>query len=64
MEAIVTIESLLRGVLPPTAGCDEADPDCPVDVILGAARPGACTSALSTSAGFWGSVAALLFVPP
>ena len=40
---------LREQVVPPTAGCEELEPDCPLDVVRGARRAVAARTALSTS---------------
>ncbi len=64
LEAIFTIESLRRGVVPPTAGCERPDPALGIDVVHGAPRRLEARWALSNSLGFWGNVASLIFERP
>ena len=61
LEAILAVESMRAGRLPPTANHRRLDPACPVDVIAGAPRQDAVSAVLSTSMGFWGVQAALIF---
>jgi 3-oxoacyl-[acyl-carrier-protein] synthase II len=60
-EALLCVRSLETGALPPTAGLVEQDPEIHLDVVAGGARHVAIRSALSTSSGFGGVNAALVF---
>jgi 3-oxoacyl-[acyl-carrier-protein] synthase II len=64
MEAVLCIEALRHQVLPTTVNCARPDPNCPIHVLTGAARPGAIASAMSNSLGFWGYHASLIFSKP
>ncbi len=60
-EAVLCVESLAAGLIPPTAGLDTLDPACAgLDVVRGAARRRVVEVALSTSSGFAGANAALV----
>ncbi len=61
LEAVIAIESLRAGCLPPTANHSELDPECAIDVVAGAPRSTRTNAVLSTSLGFWGVQAALIF---
>lgn len=61
VEAIVTVKSLEDQFIPATLGLAEADPECDLDYVPGAGRPGEINYALSTSLGFGGHNAVLLF---
>jgi 3-oxoacyl-[acyl-carrier-protein] synthase II len=61
LEAVVTVLSLSRGVLPPTINVDEQDPECPLDVIPNHAREKRVDYAMSNSFGFGGTNAVVLF---
>jgi len=64
-EAIVCIETLAHGVIPPTVGLRAVDPACAaLDIVHGAARRRAVGVALSTSSGFAGTNAALVLARP
>ena len=54
VEAIVCALALYHGVLPPTIGYEEPDPDCDLDYIPLHARRTSATIALSNSLGFGG----------
>lgn len=60
-EAVVCVEALAHGVIPPTVGLQDVDPGCAVlDLVHGAARERPLGVALSTSSGFAGANAALV----
>jgi len=61
VEAAATVLSLHHGLLPMTLNYADPDPDCPLDVIAGAARSRAVRAALSQNMGFGGQNAALVF---
>ncbi len=61
LEAVVCIEALRRGVLPPTPNWQTPDPDCALDIIAGKARSVPVEHVLSSSSGFWGNNATLIF---
>lgn len=54
-EAIVTLEIIRGGVIPPTVNHLTPDPDCPVDCIRGAARTRSVRCAITNSAGIGGN---------
>jgi nodulation protein E len=60
VELAVTALALRHGVLPPTMGFREADPECPVDCVPNAARPAAIRVAMSNSFAFGGLNAVLV----
>jgi nodulation protein E len=60
MEAVATLLALRRGLLPPTANFTEQDPDCPGDIVRGAARPAKVQQAMSNSFAFGGLNAVLV----
>ena len=60
-EAVVCVQAIGVGIVPPTAGLCEPDPACAaLDLVWGEARPGRVAIALSTSSGFAGTNAALV----
>ena len=61
LEAVATVMALRDGVLPPTVGFREADPECDVDCVPNVARPAAIQAALSNSFAFGGLNAVLAF---
>ena len=61
IEAIFSIEALRTQTIPPTANLTNQDPDIILDVVSGTARKHTFDVVLSTSMGFGGQNAALLF---
>ncbi len=61
VEALLCAKALEQGLLPPTAGYREPDPDCDLDYITGGARRADARVALSNSLGFGGHNATLAF---
>jgi 3-oxoacyl-[acyl-carrier-protein] synthase II len=59
-EAVLCARILRHGLVPATAGCDELDPACALDVVRGAPRPVDARVALSTSSAFAGNNAAVV----
>ncbi|MCW5892365.1 MAG: beta-ketoacyl-[acyl-carrier-protein] synthase family protein [bacterium] len=64
-EAVMCVQALATGCIPPTAGLEEPDPACAaIDLVRGAARSAPVAVALSTSSGFAGANAALVLGAP
>lgn len=61
VQAIATVKALQSQTLPPTRNLDTPDPACPLTIVVGGAQPGRLRSLLSTSFGFGGHNAALVF---
>lgn len=61
VEAIVAVLSLETGIIPPTAGLREPDPECDLDYVPLSARPADVQLSLSVSLGFGGHNACLAF---
>lgn len=61
IEAAVTVLTLQRGIIPPTANLDSLDPAIGLDVVRKAARPATIGAALSNSIGFGGQNASAVF---
>jgi 3-oxoacyl-[acyl-carrier-protein] synthase II len=61
VEAIISVLALKTGILPPTAGLKEPDPDCDLDYVPGTARKADPQVALSVSIGFGGHNACVAF---
>ncbi len=61
VEAVISILSLDRGVLPPTINLDNPDPECDLDYIPNKARHIQVDVAMSNSFGFGGTNACLIF---
>jgi 3-oxoacyl-[acyl-carrier-protein] synthase II len=64
IEAVALALSIAHGVIPPTAGLTEMDPEIHLDVVTGAPRPWQPGPALSNSFGFGGHNGTLVMVPP
>jgi 3-oxoacyl-[acyl-carrier-protein] synthase II len=61
VEAIAAIKTLETGVIPPTIGLLEPDPDCDLDYAANTARERPVNKAMSLSMGFGGHNAGVLF---
>lgn len=61
VEAIACLKAIETGIIPPTIGLQEADPDCDLDYTPGAAKRLDVRTAMSTSLGFGGHNACLVF---
>jgi len=61
IEAIAAIKALETGIVPPTAGYKEPDPDCDLDYVPNIARASEIDKAMSLSLGFGGHNAGVLF---
>ena len=55
LEAIFTLLTLDRGVIPPTTNLDNPDPDCDLDYVPNVSRQGKTSIAVSNSFGFGGT---------
>ena len=65
IEAVSVVMSIQRGVIPPTAGYENPDPDmAPIRVVAPDALDWAPGPSLSNSFGFGGHNATLVFTPP
>ena len=63
LEAVAVVQSMLRGVIPPTAGYGEPDPDlAPIDIVT-EARPWTPGPTLSNSFGFGGHNGCIIISP-
>jgi nodulation protein E len=60
LEGLATVQALRAGVLPPTIGFREPDPDCDIDCIANAARAARVRHAMSNSFAFGGLNAVLV----
>ncbi|MDR0284333.1 MAG: beta-ketoacyl-ACP synthase II [Propionibacteriaceae bacterium] len=61
VEAIAALKTLETGLIPPTIGLEQPDPDCYLDYVPGTARPAEVDAALSVSLGFGGHNAGVVF---
>ncbi|MDI6712990.1 MAG: beta-ketoacyl-ACP synthase II [Anaerosomatales bacterium] len=64
LEAVVCVQAIRRGVVPPTINYEEPDPECDLDYVPNVAREARVEAALSNSFGFGGHNACLLFKRP
>ncbi len=60
LEAIACLLAARHGVIPHTLGLEEPDPECGLDLVMGAPRTARVRVSLSTSLGFGGCNAALV----
>jgi 3-oxoacyl-[acyl-carrier-protein] synthase II len=64
IEAVAVIESMRRGLIPPTAVTTEVDPELPsIDLVLGEARAWTPGPTISNSFGFGGHNGSLVLAP-
>jgi 3-oxoacyl-[acyl-carrier-protein] synthase II len=61
VEAIITVLTIARGVIPPTINYETPDPNCDLDYVPNVARKAEVRVALSNSFGFGGTNAVLIF---
>ncbi|MGH2447760.1 MAG: beta-ketoacyl-ACP synthase II [Chloroflexota bacterium] len=61
LEAVVCIQALRDGFVPPTINYENPDPECDLDYVPNVGRPMNLTSAMSNSFGFGGHNASLIF---
>jgi nodulation protein E len=64
IEAVACIKAMQDNWVPPTAGLDEADPECDLDYVPNKGREQRVTRAMSNSFAFGGLNAVLVFGPP
>lgn len=64
IEAVACVLALRDGVVPPTANLNVPDPQCPVDVVRGAARELPVRVAVNNAFGFGGNTACTVFTRP
>ncbi len=64
VEAIISVLAVKEGVIPPTVGLNEPDPECDLDYVPLTARNADITRALSVSLGFGGHNACVAFKKP
>ena len=65
LEAVSVVESMVRGLVPPTANTTAVDPELPqIRVVVGDAAEWTPAPAISNSFGFGGHNASLVFGPP
>jgi 3-oxoacyl-[acyl-carrier-protein] synthase II len=64
VEAIIAIQTIRTGLVPPTRNLEERDPAVALDVVAGAPRQQAVRAALNNSFGFGGQNASLILTAP
>jgi nodulation protein E len=64
VEAVATIMAMMEGIVPPTIGYNEPDPECDLDYTPNKARKRDVIYAMSNSFAFGGLNAVLVFGPP
>ena len=60
LEAIVCVQTIRQGIIPPTINYEFPDPECDLDYVPNQARPAAVRIAMSNSFGFGGHNATLI----
>jgi 3-oxoacyl-[acyl-carrier-protein] synthase II len=63
LEAVASVMTVDRGLIPPTAGLEEQDPEIHLDIVTGGPRPFTPGPVLSNSFGFGGHNGCLVFGP-
>jgi 3-oxoacyl-[acyl-carrier-protein] synthase II len=63
IEAVASALTIFHGVIPPTAGLEQLDPEIGLDVVAGLPRPFTPAPVLSNSFGFGGHNGCLVIVP-
>ncbi|MDB5095878.1 MAG: 3-oxoacyl-(acyl carrier protein) synthase, partial [Cyanobacteria bacterium RYN_339] len=61
VEAVATVLTISRGMLPPTINLENPDPDCDLDYVPNQARAKQVDVAMSNNLGFGGHNASLVF---
>ena len=64
IEAVALALTIAHGVIPPTAGLTELDPEIRIDVVTASPRPWKPGPAMSNSFGFGGHNGTIVMVPP
>lgn len=61
IEAVISIQSILNGIIPPTINLHHPDPECDLDYVPNEARHATVNVAMSNSMGFGGHNTSLIF---
>ena len=64
IEALISVQAIQEGIIPPTINLEKPDPECDLDYVPNVARHREVKAALSNSFGFGGHNAALIFRSP
>ncbi len=64
IEAVAVVLSIQHSLIPPTSGYEQPDPDIPLDIVAGTARPWEPGPVLSNSFGFGGHNGCLVICAP
>ena len=60
IEAVICLEAMRHGVIPPTTNYQTPDPECDLDVVPNTARPAGLTQIMTNSLGFGGHNVSLI----
>jgi 3-oxoacyl-[acyl-carrier-protein] synthase II len=60
VEAVISVQTMLEGIIPPTINYETPDPECDLDYVPNKARPGKVNCVMSNSFGFGGHNATLI----
>ncbi len=61
VEAVISIQTILTGIIPPTINLHNPDPECDLDYVPNEARHAAVNVVMSNSMGFGGHNTCLIF---
>jgi 3-oxoacyl-[acyl-carrier-protein] synthase II len=64
VEAVISVQAMLDGVMPPTINLTKRDPDCDLDYVANVARKKELRAVMSNSMGFGGHNTSLVFRRP
>ena len=60
LEAIMSVQAIRKGIIPPTINYDQPDPECDLDYVPNQSRTVSVDTVLSNSFGFGGHNASLI----